>query len=381
MRRIAALLFVAAACAGSQEPAVTSTTAAPATAAPPTTLTATTATTAPRTTNTALAPLQGLAYEPGPSFPFPTVLVARPNGPSYVGTKAGGVFRVETDETIEVLDITGRVRNDGEQGLLGMELHPDDPNRFFIHYSGNGGETVVSEFTMSADGSIDPGSERVLLRLSQPARNHNGGMIQFGPDGRLYLGLGDGGGSNDRFGNGQNRDTLLGGLVAVDVDDDHDPELFQYGLRNPWRFWIDGDEIYIADVGQDAFEEISVAPLLADLNYGWPITEGLHCFRPSSGCDTAGLTLPVIEISHGDRGTCSITGGVVYRGDAIPELDGTFFFSDFCGGYLNGLRDGEVTDFTPQVGVAGSVGSFGQDGDGEVWVLTTGQIFKIVPVR
>lgn len=391
MRQIAVLfLVVVTACTGAQELAVTSTTAprptttAPeptTTGAPPTTIPGATTTTVPPPTTTTLAPLQGLVYEPGPSFSFPIMLTARPGEATYVATKAGDVFRLDGDDPVEVLNIRGRVRNDGEQGLLGLALHPDDATRFFIHYSGGGGATIVSEFTMSGDGSIDPDSERELLRLSQPAGNHNGGMIQFGPDGRLYLGLGDGGGANDRFGNGQNRDTLLGGLVVMNVDGDSNPELFQYGLRNPWRFWIDGDEIYIADVGQNAFEEVSVAPLVADINHGWPITEGLHCFRPSSGCDTTGLTLPVIEVAHGDGGTCSITGGVVYRGDAIPELDGTFFFSDFCGGYLRGLSDGEVTDFTDQVGNVGSVGSFGQDGDGEVWVLTTGQIFKIVPVR
>jgi len=205
-------------------------------------------------------------------------------------------------------------------------------------------------------------------------------MIQFGPDGGLYLGLGDGGGWKDPHNNGQNRDNPLGGLVRIDVESG-ESELFQYGLRNPWRFWIDGSTVYVADVGQAAFEEISVTALIPDVNYGWPITEGFHCFRPKSDCETLGLTLPIVEVPHGDSGTCSITGGVVYRGQAIPELDGTFFFSDFCGGYLRGLIEGEVTDFTDQVGVPGQVLSFGIDGSGEVYVMTTDRLLRLVPVR
>jgi hypothetical protein len=212
-------------------------------------------------------------------------------------------------------------------------------------------------------------------------------MLQFASDGYLYLGLGDGGGSNDRFGNGQNTDTLLGGLVRFDVDDpEAAPELYQYGLRNPWRFWIEGSVIYVADVGQNAFEEVSVASLEPGVNYGWPITEGLHCFRPSSGCDTSGLTPPVIEVGHGDAGTCSITGGVVYRGTAIPEIDGHFFYSDYCGGYLRSFRyeDGvvvEEADWTDQMGVAGRVTGFGIDGQGEMYLTTTDRLLKVVANR
>ena len=277
-----------------------------------------------------------------------------------------------------VLDIRDQVRDRGEQGLLAIAVHPDARNRVYAHYSANDGDTVVSEFTWD-NGSLV--GEKVLLRLGQPAGNHNGGMIQFGPDGLLYLGLGDGGGANDRFNNGQDLDTLLGGLVAIDVDDPQ-PFLFNHGLRNPWRFWIDGQTIYVADVGQNAFEEITVTELRPDVNFGWPITEGDHCFRPSSGCDTSGLTLPVVEVGHGDAGTCSITGGVVYRGSQIPELDGVYLYSDYCGGYLRGLLPGgEVVDYTAQVGNAGRVASFGLDHTGEVFVLTTDRLLKVLPVR
>jgi hypothetical protein len=149
---------------------------------------------------------------------------------------------------------------------------------------------------------------------------------------------------------------------------------------------MEGESIYIADVGQNAFEEINVAGLEEGLNYGWPITEGLHCFSPASGCDTEGLTLPVVEVGHGDAGTCSITGGVRYDGVAIPEIVGQYFYSDYCGGYLrsfipDGASGSEVTDWTEQVGVPGNVASFGVDGGGEMYVLTTDRILKVVPVR
>ena len=169
--------------------------------------------------------------------------------------------------------------------------------------------------------------------------------------------------------------------MRIDVDGQAEPVLFQYGLRNPWRFWIDGEDVYIADVGQNAFEEVSVASMEEGINYGWPITEALHCFRPSSGCDTSGLTLPGLEVAHGDSGTCSITGGVVYRGPAMPELEGTYFFSDYCGGYLRGLMDEEVTDYTDLVGDAGNVVSFGVDAHGEIYLLTTESVLKLVPLR
>lgn len=283
-----------------------------------------------------------------------------------------------------ILDIADQVRNDREQGLLSIAVHPEDSSRVFVHYSDNNGDTVVSEFGWDGESL---GDEQVVLTHDQPAPNHNGGMLQFGPGGALYLGLGDGGGANDRFGNGQNPDTLLAGLVRIDVGDaDADPVKWQSGLRNPWRFWFDEDLIYIADVGQNAFEEVNVAGVEEGVNYGWPITEGLHCFIPSSGCDTSGVTLPVIEVEHGDAGSCSITGGVVYRGEAVPEISGHFFYSDYCGGYLRSFfyEDGEIseeTDWTDLVGVPGDIVSFGVDETGEMYVLTTERILKVVPVR
>lgn len=395
----AALIVGLAACAGGES---TVDTTSPATA-PPASTSSTVRTTsstsgdvgttaaepeAPEPSSTeAIEPLRGLAYRPVASgLDFPILLLPFPGSTDMLlAQKAGRVFRMTPDGDItEVLDIRDRVRNEGERGFLGMAIHPDDSSRVFIHYSDGAGDTIVSEFAMASDGTIDPASERVVFTAGQPAGNHNGGWIQFGPDAALYLGLGDGGGANDQFGTGRNDDTLLAGLVRIDVDSG-EASKFAKGLRNPWRFWIEGDLVYVADVGQNAYEEVSVAPLTAGIDYGWSAMEGFHCFG-SSSCDEEGLLLPVIEVEHGDAGTCSITGGVVYRGADIPELQGHYFFSDYCGGYLRsflfteaGVTD--VTDWTDSVGTPGSVVSFGYDGADNLYVLTTTEVLQIVPVR
>lgn len=391
---IVGLLFISA-CTSGQELATTTSSTTPetpsTTIAPEdeTTTTSSTSTSAPGTsTTTTLPPLQGIAYEEVAELPFPVEMTALPGSDiSYVATKDGRIWLYDGEAVSDspVMDISGSVTNSGEQGLLSIAIHPEDPRRLFAHYSGNDGDTVVSEFALVSEVEADPTSERVLLRLDQPAGNHNGGMIMFGDDGLLYLGLGDGGASNDRFGNGQNQDTLLGGLVTLTVDGEPSPTLFAYGLRNPWRFWFDEGLVYIADVGQNNYEEVSVAPIEPGLNFGWPITEGLHCFDPPSDCDASGLTLPEIEVEHGDAGTCSITGGIVYRGPSIPEIQGEYFYSDYCGGYLRSfhLEEGSavVTDWTDQVGSAGAVVGFGVDGAGEMYVATTESLLKVVPVR
>ena len=386
------LVVLATACDGGEQelaPTLAATTASTTTSLPLMTsvpgTSSTTTSTPPPTTTTSLAPLEGLAYEEVAPLGFPIEIVPWDDA-ALVATKDGQVWVLREGELGEspILDIANQVRNDGEQGFLSLAVHPEDSSRVFAHYSDNNGDTMVSEFSWDGESL---GDEQAVLTHAQPARNHNGGMLQFGPDGALYLGLGDGGGANDRFGNGQNPETLLAGLVRIDVGEtDADPVKWQSGLRNPWRFWFDGDLIYIADVGQNAFEEVNVAGVEEGINYGWPITEGLHCFEPSSGCDTSDLTLPVIEVGHGDAATCSITGGVVYRGVAIPEIAGHFFYSDYCGGYLRSFSydGGEVsqgTDWTDQVGVPGGVVSFGVDEVGEMYVLTTDRILKVVPVR
>lgn len=396
MRRISALfLILLFACNGDAGDATTTSPPPTSATSTSTTVAVTTTTTVPASTTSTVATTTStlalddtvLAYAEVADLPFPVQLTARPGETmSYGITKDGLVWAMTEGEVVAepVLDISGQVRNEGEQGLLSIALHPSDPGLFYLHYSDGNGDTVVSEFALTSPGAADPASERVLLQVDQPAANHNGGMLQFA-DGELFLGLGDGGGAGDRFGNGQNPNTLLGGLVAIDVSaEEPNPSKFAMGLRNPWRFWIDDTVIYIADVGQGAFEEINAVALESGLNYGWPITEGLHCFDPPSGCDTSGQVVPVHEVEHGDAGTCSITGGIVYRGSAIPQLGGHYFYSDYCGGYLRSLllADGEATDlrdWTEQVGVPGQVTGFGVDGAGEMYVTTTQQLLKVVP--
>lgn len=390
---LATLVVLLAACSGGittrSEPAAfptTATTGPAATIPPGTVASPTTETSVPAPTTTTLPPLLSLAYtEIAGGLAAPIAMAALPGaGEAYLATKDGRVWllRGDTLDPQPVLDVADRVRNDGEQGLLGMALHPLDPSRLFVHYSDRSGDTVVSEFALA--GAVgDAASERLLLQVGQPASNHNGGMLQFGPDGLLYLGLGDGGGAGDRYGTGQNPDTLLAGIVAIDVETASAQKVMS-GLRNPWRFWIDGDRIVIADVGQNLYEEISVAPLGSGANFGWPITEGLHCYSPRSGCDTTGLTAPILEVEHGDAGTCSITGGVVYGGTAIPELEGRFLYSDYCGGWLRSVDPADPAgwiDHTAEVGVPGNVLSFGVDGAGEVYVMTGDSLWRLTPVR
>ena len=326
------------------------------------------------------------------------MISARPSdGELFFSTKDGQVWMFEGTEPRSVLDISDLVTNSGEQGLLGMAWHPTDASRLFLHYSDDNGDTTIVEYT-----DLDPNSARLLLSVSQPAANHNGGTIEFGPDGYLWIALGDGGGGGDTFRTGQTTDDLLASLLRIDVDEGDPygippdnpyvdggglPEVWAIGLRNPWRISFDEGLVYIGDVGQNAFEEINVASAgNPALNYGWPVTEGRHCFEPPEGCDTGGQTLPVAEVSHSDAGTCSITGGVVYRGVAIPELTGHYFYSDYCGGWLRSFRwDGtaatEPQDWTEQVGTPGGVVSFGLDAAGEVYVLTDEAIFRIDAIR
>lgn len=381
--RFLTLLGVAvAACAPSPDRVATTTTAAGGGEVTTTTSTTTTtvapSTTEPGTTTT-VPELQGLTYEMvADGLDFPMIIVPWTADTSLVGFRDGRIHSFDgavlSADPLVDLDVSVS----GERGLLGVDAA--DEETIYVHYSDPAGDTVVSEILLST------GDERVLLTVAQPAANHNGGMLQFGPDGMLYVGLGDGGGSNDRFGHGQNTDTLLGGIVRIHPDSG-EAELWSYGLRNPYRFWFDGDILYIGDVGQGAYEEIDVVRFdTGGYNFGWPITEGLHCFSPRSGCDVDGLTLPLVEVEHGDAGTCSITGGAVYRGDEIPELDGHYFYSDFCGGWLRSFRfDGteatDAMDWTGQVGVAGSVVSFGVDHHGEMYVLTPNAIRRIAPVR
>jgi len=331
----------------------------------------------------------------------PLFATALPGDPAiYVLEQAGVIQVVEDGQTRVFLDIRDLViRRGNEQGLLGLAFHPDYPDdpRVFVDYTGGGGRTVVASYRLAGD-VLDPASEVILLEVPQPASNHNGGMVAFGPDGYLYVAFGDGGASGDRYGNGQRTDTLLATLLRLDVSSEDGyaippdnpfvdgggaPEVWAYGLRNPWRFAFDGGLVYIADVGQGNFEEVDVAPVGdGGLNFGWPVTEGLHCYSPAQGCDSTGLTPPVLEYDHSEG--CSITGGYVYRGAAIPELAGHYFYSDFCSGWIRSFRydDGVATDGQQWSDGIGNVTSFGLDGDGELLVVTRdGTISRMAPVR
>lgn len=293
------------------------------------------------------------------------------------------------------LDLAGRITSDGERGLLSLAFHPDYSTNgyFYVNFTGLDGATQVERFSVSTDPNrADATSAYSILRVPQPGANHNGGLIKFGPDGLLYIAMGDGGGGGNAEENGQDLGTLHGAMLRIDVDggdpyaipsdnpyvgdDDARPEIWAYGLRNPWRFSFDHTAglLYIADVGQSRREEINVVPASqAGVNYGWNTMEGSLCYEPSSGCNTAGLTLPVHEYPTSDG--CSVTGGYVYRGSGMPELRGTYFYADYCTGEVSSFRytGGDAVEHTDwELGDLGRVNSFGEDANGELYVIDRG---------
>jgi glucose/arabinose dehydrogenase len=341
---------------------------------------------------------------------FPLYLTTPPGEAArlFIVEKGGAIRIVKNGSLLPTpfLNLSDRVSTGGEQGLLGLAFDPQysSTGRFVVHYTDVQGNTRVSIFHVSGDPDVaDGASEQVVLTAQQPFENHNGGQIAFGPDGFLYLGLGDGGSGGDPQGRGQDLSDLLGSILRVDVQGGSGytvppdnpfvgrsgaaPEVWSYGLRNPWRFSFDRStgDLYIADVGQSAWEEVDVAPAAEGgakgLNFGWNLMEGNHCYA-TNPCTQFGLTLPVLEYSH-DQG-CSITGGYVYRGGAIPDLQGHYFYADFCEGWIRSFRyhDGRATDQAdwPSLRPGGGVPSFGEDAAGELYVLSTnGGIYRIVP--
>ena len=305
------------------------------------------------------------------------------------------------------LDITAKISNGGEQGLLGLAFHPGYASNglFIVNYTNGAGDTRVAVYRVSSNPDLaDAASEQIILSVDQPYSNHNGGMVLFGPDGKLYIGMGDGGSGGDPQGNGQNRGTLLGKLLRlsvsstgqVSVPDDNPyvgqsgvrPEIWSYGLRNPWRMSFDRStgDLYIADVGQNAREEIDVAPASSEYgkgrNYGWVIMEGLACFG-GSGCNQNGLTLPVEQYGHGDG--CSVTGGYVYRGPTATSYTGHYFYGDYCNGWIRSFRytGGAATDRQEWTSLTtgSQILSFGEDARGDLYVLTAnGKVQRIQPV-
>jgi glucose/arabinose dehydrogenase len=303
------------------------------------------------------------------------------------------------------LDITDRVGSGGERGLLSVAFHPNYGSNgfFYVNYTDREGDTRIERYSATEDRNrADPSSAKRILTIEQPFGNHNGGLITFGPDGMLYIGMGDGGSGGDPQGHGQNRNSLLGALLRIDVNGGDPytipldnpfvqtanarPEIWAYGLRNPWRWSFDREAgmLYVADVGQNAWEEINVVPARdAGLNYGWNVMEGDHCFR-SPSCDRSGLVTPALEYPNPAQG-CSVTGGYVYRGQAIPSLRGHYFYGDFCGGWVRSFRyaDGAATEQREwEFGDIGNVLSFGEDSAGELYVLSAnGRVYRMVAQR
>lgn len=336
----------------------------------------------------------------------PVGIVASPNPADkrlYV-VEQGGVIRTIKDKVLEAqafLDIKSRVESGGEMGLLGLAFDPKvaDTNAFYVNYTDPAQNTIVARYKISGQtGRADPSSEKILLKIKQPYRNHNGGNMAFGPDGYLYIGMGDGGSGGDPEKRGQDMNDLLGKMLRIDVSGDGGykvptnnpfaksggkPEIWASGLRNPWRFSFDrktGD-LYIADVGQGDWEEISFQPgsSKGGENYGWRCYEGSHAFK-TDGCPSASsLVAPIVEYNH-SKDRCSVTGGFVYRGSKFPALDGRYFYADYCTGEIfYSQQTSGVWNTVLAADAAFNISTFGQGGDGELYVADygSGAIYQI----
>lgn len=331
---------------------------------------------------------------------------------THAGGQPGLLFIVEQPGTIRILergslldvpffDIKDRVIFGGEQGLLGLAFHPEyrRNGRFFVNYTRkDDGATIIAEYHRSDQVDHAGREERVLVSIPQPYPNHNGGMIAFGPDGYLYIGMGDGGSGGDPQNRAQSKDELLGKLLRIDVNSrvpyaipednpfvkgEERSEVFAKGLRNPWRFSFDREtgDLWLADVGEDRWEEVNV--VRKGGNYGWRSMEGLHCFNPPEPCRKENFTSPVLEYDH-QGGRCSIIGGYVYRGRAIPALVGVYLYGDYCSGEIFAVR-------TAQGGRVGGepwlllrtnahISSFGEDDTGEIYMLDLkGAVYLLAP--
>jgi glucose/arabinose dehydrogenase len=342
---------------------------------------------------------------------------SHPLGITHAGDGSGRMFIVEQGGLVKIiksgatlttpfLDISGLLKSDsGEQGLLGIAFPRGygaaDPY-VYINYTGTQGvgDTVISRYTVSSNPDmVDPASALIMMTVAQPFSNHNGGQLAFGPDGYLYVGLGDGGSAGDPYANAQNPGELLGKMLRIDVsagtgtygipsgnpfagNPAYRPEIWALGLRNPWRFSFDPQtgDLYIADVGQDTYEEVNVQPASSagGENYGWNILEGFHCFDTTS-CDSTGLTMPVVEYDH-SGGNCSITGGAVYRGALFPAMQGVYFYGDYCSGRIWGMKRIGSTYITRLLLETGMlISTFGDDEAGNIYVADhgSGRIYLI----
>ncbi len=352
-------------------------------------------------------PTSGLSLEEvATGLNAPVFLTHAGDSRLFIVEQGGGIRIVENGQLLGTpfLDISNLVLHREEQGLLSMAFHRDySTNEFFyVYHIDQGGDTRVARYTGSGN-TADESSGLTIMTIDQPFENHNGGQLTFGADGMLYVALGDGGNQDDPLGHGQNTATILGSILRIDVDNpdtglnygipSDNPffgsgtargEIWVYGLRNPWRFAFDdtGGRLYVADVGQGSFEEVTA--VLSDnggFNFGWNVMEGMNCFMAAT-CDQSGLVLPVLQYDNtGFAGNCSIIGGYVYRGSELTNLQGHYFYSDFCGGFLRSFRfnNGAPADEQDWGLDAGSVTSFGQDVAGELYmVVAEGAVLKIV---
>lgn len=307
------------------------------------------------------------------------------------------------------LDIRSLVSSGGERGLLGLAFHPRYARNgyFYVNYTDLNGDTVIARYSRSpSDPNLaDPTSAKIILQVDQPFANHNGGQLEFGPDGYLYIGLGDGGSANDPGNRAQNLNDLLGKMLRIDIDRGNpyaipptNPfvnrsgargEIWAYGLRNPWRFSFDrmtGD-LWIADVGQGSREEVNFQSVfsLGGENYGWRLMEGSNChIPPSPNCNASGsMVLPVIEYGHTD-GACSVTGGYVYRGTRYPRLYGMYIYADYCNGKIWGARrdGGGVMTTRELFDAPATISTFGEDANGELYLADHQgrRIFRLVEI-
>jgi glucose/arabinose dehydrogenase len=332
----------------------------------------------------------------------PLGMAVRSGDPAlYVAQKTGAVVAVRDGsvDPVPVLDLTQEVSLGSEQGLLGLAFSPDGRD-LYVNYTDTNGDTRVTGYAMR-DGRADPPTRREVLFVDQPYSNHNGGNLVFGPDGHLYVGLGDGGSGGDPHGNGQSLSTLLGKMLRIDplssgeraytIPADNPfvdrpgarPEIWAYGLRNPWRYSFDRStgDLWIGDVGQSSWEEVDVQPAgsRGGENYGWNRMEGDH---PYDGADPpAHVVRPVFEYSHDDGG-CTVTGGYVYRGESIPDLYGAYVFADFCLGALQAIRleGGRVIDHRVLGPIVANLSSFGEDARGELYAMSLGgALYRLAP--
>ena len=367
----------------------------------------------------------------------PVFITSYPNNAKllYIVEQAGLIKIINDGKKLSrpFFDINKRVVNPNrpgdERGLLGFAFHPNHTNngKFYINYMDNDGNTIISEFYTNSELRADHKSERIILKLKQPYGNHNGGDIQFGPDGYLYISIGDGGKAGDPLNAGQDLSSLFGKIIRIDIDQkpygipksnpffgqkDKREEIWAWGLRNVWRFSFDkqtGDK-YLADVGQNKWEEVNFEPASSKggLNYGWRIMEANHCYDPKENCPTEGLIKPIIEypndanhpafafriieelsFSETDVEGCSVTGGYVYRGQKIKSMQGQYIFGDYCSGNIWTLKvvNGKAINFknrTEEINIGGGefttyISSFGQDSDGEIYIIDyNGGIYKLI---